>query len=152
MLLYLRAHNDVMTYMLDECTLVLERVTLAQVVEFVIEVLVDLASRAVLDEQAAEDTQTTHPHDLTIHHISIPPHTDANPPYPPSFITLCECSIRQMCESYLGIRASAVPFLFPKPLCRPILLAFVSSRARERECMVTGLRMMRPSSTSLRIV
>ena len=85
-----------MTYMLDECTLVLERVTLAQVVEFVIEVLVDLASRAVLDEQAAEDTQTTHPHDLTIHHISIPPLIDANPPYPPSSITLCKCITRQV--------------------------------------------------------
>ena len=52
--------------MLDECTLVLEGVTLAEVVEFVVEVLVDLAGGAILDEQAAEDTQTTHPHDLTV--------------------------------------------------------------------------------------
>jgi hypothetical protein len=51
---------------LDECTLVLEGVTLAQVVELVVEVLVNLASGAILDEQAAEDTQTTHPHDLSV--------------------------------------------------------------------------------------
>jgi hypothetical protein len=35
---------------LDECTLVLEGVTLAEVVELVVEVLVDLAGGAVLDE------------------------------------------------------------------------------------------------------
>jgi hypothetical protein len=52
--------------MLDEGTLVLERVTLAEVVELVVEVLVDLAGGAVLDEQTAEDTQTTHPHHLTV--------------------------------------------------------------------------------------
>ena len=52
--------------MLDERTLVLEGVTLAEVVELVVEVLVDLAGGAVLDEQAAEDTQTTHPHHLTV--------------------------------------------------------------------------------------
>jgi hypothetical protein len=54
--------------------------------------------------------------------------------------------------AYLGIRASAVPFLLPKPRCRPIRRAAFSSRARARECMVTGLRMMRPSWTSLRMV
>ena len=37
------------TYVLDECTLVLECVTLAQVVEFVVEVLVDLAGSTVFD-------------------------------------------------------------------------------------------------------
>lgn len=59
------------TYVLNKSTLVLEGVTLAQVVELVVEVLVDLAGSAVLDEQAAEDTQTTHPHNLTvIQHIS----------------------------------------------------------------------------------
>ena len=35
--------------MLDKRTLVLERVTLAEMVEFMVEVLVDLASSAVLD-------------------------------------------------------------------------------------------------------
>ena len=54
--------------------------------------------------------------------------------------------------AYLGIRASAVPFLLPKPRWRPMRRAAVSSRARARECMVTGLRMMRPSWTSLRMV
>jgi len=38
------------TYVLDERTLVLEGVTLAQVVELVVEVLVDLAGGTVLDE------------------------------------------------------------------------------------------------------
>ena len=38
------------TYVLDEGTLVLEGVTLAEVVELVVEVLVDLAGGAVLDE------------------------------------------------------------------------------------------------------
>jgi hypothetical protein len=54
--------------------------------------------------------------------------------------------------AYLGIRASAVPFLLPKPRCRPIRRAAVRARARARECMVTGLRIMRPSWTSLRMV
>ena len=36
--------------MFDKRTLVLERVTLAEMVEFMVEVLVDLASSAVLDE------------------------------------------------------------------------------------------------------
>jgi len=54
------------TYVLDEGTLVLEGVTLAQVVELVVEVLVDLAGGAVLDEQTTEDTETTHPHDLAV--------------------------------------------------------------------------------------
>ena len=57
--------------MLDERTLVLEGVTLAQVVKLVVQVLVDLASSAVLDEQAAEDTQTAHPHHLAVYLISI---------------------------------------------------------------------------------
>jgi hypothetical protein len=37
------------TYVLNQCSLVLEGVTLAQVVEFVVEVLVDLATSTVLD-------------------------------------------------------------------------------------------------------
>jgi len=45
----------------DESTLVLERVTLAERVELVVEVLVDLAAGAVLDEETAEDTLVTHP-------------------------------------------------------------------------------------------
>ena len=42
--------------MLDEGTLVLEGVTLAQVVEFVVKVLVDFASGAILDEETTEDS------------------------------------------------------------------------------------------------
>ena len=44
--------------------------------------------------------------------------------------------------TYWGILASEVPFLFPKPLCLPILLAAVNSLARARECIVTCLRMV----------
>jgi len=100
----------------NESTLVLEGVTLGEVVELVVEVPVDLSGGAVLDEETAEDT---------------------------------EMGIQTI---WLGIRASLVPFLLPKPRCRPIRRAAVSSRARARECMVTGLRMMRPSETSLRMV
>jgi hypothetical protein len=52
---------------LDEGALVLEGVTLAQVVELVVEVLVDLAVVAVLDEEAAEDAEAAHPEDLAGH-------------------------------------------------------------------------------------
>jgi hypothetical protein len=51
---------------LNEGTLVLEGVTLAQVVELVVEVLVDLAGGAVLDQQTTEDTETAHPHNLAV--------------------------------------------------------------------------------------
>lgn len=54
----------VVTYVLDEGTLVLEGVTLAQVVELVVEVLVDLAGGAVADEQTTENTHAAHPEDL----------------------------------------------------------------------------------------
>jgi len=54
------------TYMLDEGTLVLESVTLAQVIELMVQVLIYLARRTILDEQAAKDTQAPHPHDLTV--------------------------------------------------------------------------------------
>ena len=52
------------TYVLDESTLVLEGVTLAQVVELVVKVLVDLAGGTVADEQTTEDTHAAHPQDL----------------------------------------------------------------------------------------
>lgn len=52
------------TYVLNEGTLVLEGVTLAQVVKLVVEVLVDLAGGAVADEQTTEDTHAAHPEDL----------------------------------------------------------------------------------------
>ena len=53
--------------MLDESTLVLEGVTLAEMIELVVQVLVDLAGGTVLDEETAEDTETTHPQDLAGH-------------------------------------------------------------------------------------
>ena len=52
--------------MLNQRTLMLEGVTLAQVVEFVVEVFVNLARCTILDEEAAEDTETTHPHNLAV--------------------------------------------------------------------------------------
>lgn len=54
------------THMLNQRTLVLECVTLAQVVELVVEVLVDLASGTVLDKKAAEDSLTAHPEYLAV--------------------------------------------------------------------------------------
>ena len=56
--------NDKSTYVLDKTTLVLEGVTLAQVVKLVVEVLVDLARSTVPDEETAEDTHAAHPEDL----------------------------------------------------------------------------------------
>ena len=55
------------TYVLNKRTLVLEGVTLAQVVELVVKVLVNLAGGTVLHQQATQDTQTAHPHDGPIH-------------------------------------------------------------------------------------
>ena len=52
--------------MLNEGTLVLEGVTLAQVVELVVEVLVNLAGGTVLDQQTTEDTEAAHPNNLAV--------------------------------------------------------------------------------------
>ena len=43
-------------YMFDESTLVLEGVTLAQLVEVVVEVLIDLAGCSVFDEKASKNS------------------------------------------------------------------------------------------------
>lgn len=53
--------------MLNKGTLVLEGVTLAGVVQLVVEVLVDLSAGTVLDKETAEDSQTAHPEDLAGH-------------------------------------------------------------------------------------
>lgn len=53
--------------MLDEGALVLEGVTLAGVVQLVVQVLVNLSAGAVLDEKAAEDSETAHPQNLGRH-------------------------------------------------------------------------------------
>ena len=54
------------TYVFDQCTLVFEGVTLAQLVKLVVEVLVDLPSSTVFDKKTSENTQTSHPQDLTV--------------------------------------------------------------------------------------
>lgn len=53
--------------MLNQRSLVLEGVTLAGVVQLVVEVLIDLSGGTVLDEETTEDTKTTHPDDLRGH-------------------------------------------------------------------------------------
>ena len=49
----------------------------------------------------------------------------------------------------VGIRASAVPFLLPVPVCLPFLLAASSSFVRAREWTTVGLTMTWPSLMSL---
>lgn len=49
----------------------LEGVTLAQVVELVVEVLVDLASGTVADEETTENTHAAHPKDLARRSLSV---------------------------------------------------------------------------------
>lgn len=56
------------TYVFNESTLVLEGVTLGEMVQLVVEVLVDLAGGAVLDEKTAEDSETAHPKNLAVEH------------------------------------------------------------------------------------
>ena len=46
----------------------LERVTLAQVVELVVEVLVNLSRGTVANEETTENTHTTHPEDIAASH------------------------------------------------------------------------------------
>lgn len=55
------------TYVLNQGALVLKGVTLAQVVELVVEVLVDLARGTVLDQETAEDSHSAHPENLAGH-------------------------------------------------------------------------------------
>ena len=57
---------------------------------------------------------------------------------------------RRIQTTLVGMRASAVPFLLPGPVCRPLRLAARRSRVRAREWMVVGLTMIRPSLISLR--
>ena len=52
--------------MLNQSALVLEGVTLAQVVELVVKVLVDLAGGTVADEEAPENTHAAHPEELAV--------------------------------------------------------------------------------------
>lgn len=77
------------TYVFNESTLVLEGVTLGEVVELVVEVPVDLSGGAVLDEETAEDTETAHPDDLAVDRrvskrlpSSVISHNASSPPDP----------------------------------------------------------------------
>ena len=52
--------------MLNKSTLVLEGVTLGEMVEFVVKVLVDLAGGTVSHKKAAENSLATHPQNLAL--------------------------------------------------------------------------------------
>ena len=134
--------RGVKSYMFHQCTLVLECVTFAQLVELVVEVLIDLAGGSVLDKKASENSEASHPKDLAV---------ILGGSVKSSATTMQIILGKSFC-AYLGILASFVPFLLPKPRCRPILLAAFSSLARALECMATGLRMISPSLTNFRIV
>jgi hypothetical protein len=54
--------------MLNQRSLVLESVTLAQMVKLVVKVLVDLAAGTVLDQETTEDSKAAHPYNLAITH------------------------------------------------------------------------------------
>lgn len=60
--------------MLNKRSLVLEGVTLGEVVKLVVEVLVDLAAGAVLHEKTAEDSLATHPKNLPVTMCQPPTH------------------------------------------------------------------------------
>ena len=44
----------------------LECITLAKMIQLVVQMLIDLAGSTVLDQKTTEDSQTTHPHNLTV--------------------------------------------------------------------------------------
>lgn len=100
--------------MLNEGTLVLEGVTLGEVVQLVVEVLVDLSGGAVLDQKAAEDTETAHPEDLAVFRVSIDFHVHLLTAHSAMLGPSYRVRWPYRC-AYLGIRASLVPFLLPKP-------------------------------------
>lgn len=63
-----------MTHMLHQCSLMLEGITFAQMIELVIQVLVDLARGTIFDQETAEDSETSHPEHLARrqqHHVSL---------------------------------------------------------------------------------
>jgi len=51
----------------NKSTLVLESVTLAQMVQFVVKVLVNLSGCSVLDQKTSENSESAHPQDLAWH-------------------------------------------------------------------------------------
>jgi hypothetical protein len=50
--------------MLNQCPLVLESVTLTEMVKLVVEVLVDLSAGTILHKKTSENSESSHPHDL----------------------------------------------------------------------------------------
>ena len=65
--------------------------------------------------------------------------------------SLLSTRIRLIQMTFSGIRALAVPFLLPCPLCRPFFLASSALRTRARLWIIVGFLMIKPSLTSLRI-
>ena len=57
-------YQERVTYVLHQRSLVLESVTLAQVVKLVVKVLVDLARITIFDQQSPENAKSTHPENL----------------------------------------------------------------------------------------
>ena len=58
---------------------------------------------------------------------------------------------RRIQITFSGIRALAVPFLRPGPVCLPFRRAMAFNLTRAREWTATGFRMIRPSLTNLRM-
>ena len=79
--------------MLNKRALVLEGVTLAQVVELVVKVLVDLAGGAVLDQKTTEDTLTAHPDNLAVDGLLVSIFFAFNHFYPSSLLFSDSASI-----------------------------------------------------------
>ena len=52
--------------------------------------------------------------------------------------------------TFVGIRALAVPFRLPWPICRPFRRASLFLRVRKRECTATGFLMIKPSLINFR--
>lgn len=50
--------------MLNQCSLVLESVTLAEMIQFVVEMFVDLAAGTILNEKTAKNAKSAHPNNL----------------------------------------------------------------------------------------
>ena len=53
---YIFCNVYVDTYVFNKSTLVLEGITLAELVQLVVEVLIDLAGRSVLDKESAQNS------------------------------------------------------------------------------------------------
>jgi hypothetical protein len=145
------------TYVFNQRSLVFECVTLAEVIELMVKVLVNLARGTVLYKETTENSLTAHPENLTEDtnhqkHSLATPTTITHEITDEREIAIGGKGNRRDNHTYLGILASLVPFLLPRPLCLPIRREVASSRARARECMVTGFLMISPSLTSFRIV